>query len=151
MEDSALLARARSLIKDLCIHRLRPGRMCAQVAWPGFVVGLLWLIYGGCSAPLRYRSFVGGHADGSSKHAEAATIFFHFLLLCASGLMAMSLSNWTLSGTAGRFELDQGTTSMWMKMASQWLCVALYTAACATSIRASRDAEFSIFSRPGLW
>lgn len=119
------------------------------MAWPLLVMSLLWLIYSSCKAAHDYASFRGGGDD--DKLARAPTVFFHVILLTASGLMAMTLLSWTLSGTQGRFELDRGTTSMWMKMASQWLCVALYGAACMTSIRQAREVEFSIFNRRGFF
>jgi Serine incorporator (Serinc) len=37
------------------------------------------------------------------------------------------LSNWELSETTGRFQLDRGSTSMWIKMAMQWASYALYS------------------------
>jgi Serine incorporator (Serinc) len=37
------------------------------------------------------------------------------------------LSNWELSETPGRFQLDRGSTSMWIKMAMQWVSYALYS------------------------
>jgi hypothetical protein len=54
-------------------------------------------------------------------------VFLHFTFMCASCFVLMAFNNWTLQGTPGRFELDRGTTSMWVKMVTQYMSFALYT------------------------
>lgn len=53
-------------------------------------------------------------------------IFLHFTFVCAACFMLMAFTNWTLQGTPGKFELDRGTTSMWMRIATQWIAFAMY-------------------------
>lgn len=51
--------------------------------------------------------------------------FFHFIMLAASLYMAMLLSNWGGSSTESSTR-SVGETSMWIKIASQWVTFALY-------------------------
>jgi Serine incorporator (Serinc) len=100
-----------------------------QAAWPMFAVGLLALLWSGCSAACSYNLFLGDSIEDQhdqNQNKVAATLFFHLALVGATGLMAMALTNWSLRGTPEKLQLNRGTTSMWMKMASQWVCAVLY-------------------------
>jgi len=51
---------------------------------------------------------------------------FHFFMACASMYLAMLLTNWGDSNGSSISTYDMGTTSMWIKIASQWATFLLY-------------------------
>jgi Serine incorporator (Serinc) len=64
-------------------------------------------------------------ADEDARPYDA--VFLHFTFTCATCFVLMALTNWSLQGTPGRFDLDRGTASMWAKIATQWLSFLLYS------------------------
>ena len=52
--------------------------------------------------------------------------FYHFVFMTASCYIAMLFTNWAVSGTTARFEIDRGWASTWIKIASAWTCALLY-------------------------
>ena len=123
-----------------------------QAAWPMFAIGIVALLWSGCSGAWSYNCFLGedpATEQEKAQNAATATAYFHFMLVGATGLMAMALSNWSLRGTPERWQLNRGATSMWMKMASQWVCALLYTIAVVRVIVQGRQRS-SVF-RSGIW
>ena len=97
-----------------------------QAAWPHFIIALIALLWSGCSIGFKYHVFMGSDMHAAEvPEVLAATTFFHALLVAANGAMAMALSNWSLRGTPGKFELDRGTASLWVKMSMLWVCASL--------------------------
>ena len=52
--------------------------------------------------------------------------FFHLAYMLTSSYLAMLFTGWTLNDVPGRLSVDSGWISVWVKMASQWLCGLLY-------------------------
>ena len=55
--------------------------------------------------------------------------YFHAVFAAASMYVAMVFTGWNLEQVEvfGKFELNQGELSMWIKISSQWICFLLYT------------------------
>ena len=49
------------------------------------------------------------------------------VFMLASAYMAMVLTNWTLADGPNPWQIDRGSFSSWVRIASQWLCGAFYT------------------------
>lgn len=52
--------------------------------------------------------------------------FFHLIFALASMYMAMLLTNWDISASTQQYSIDEGWTSVWVKMGSLWFCQLLY-------------------------
>jgi hypothetical protein len=93
--------------------------------------------------------FLGGEVKELKRDQNAlcSTLFFHFMLVCATGMMGMTLTNWSLRGTPGRLELDRGEPSMWMKMSMQWFCSSLYGVAVSGTIWRNHLSHGGMFDR----
>lgn len=52
--------------------------------------------------------------------------FFHLAYALASAYLSMLFCGWSLSDVPGHWDVDSGWVSVWVKMASQWLCALLY-------------------------
>lgn len=65
-------------------------------------------------SPHSAASEASADADDSAPPYDA--VYLHFTFMCATCFMIMAFTNWSLQNTPGRFELDKGTTSMWMKV-----------------------------------
>ena len=118
-----------------------------------FIIGLLALLWTGCSAVRSYDVFLGDSLHDECDQEQnkvAAIVFFHFVLVGATGLMAMALTNWSLQGTPEKLQLNRGKTAMWMKMASQWVCALLYAVAVIRVIKETRQSGIYMFSNR-LW
>ena len=73
----------------------------------------------------------GDEEDAGGSSDEELTFHpavFHLMFAFASAYLAMVLTGWTW-GTHSNWELeiDKGAGSLWVKIAAQWVCVALYT------------------------
>ena len=55
--------------------------------------------------------------------------YIHAVFAAASMYVAMVFTGWNLEQVEvfGKFELNQGELSMWIKISSQWICFLLYT------------------------
>lgn len=100
-----------------------------------FIFTIISLVIACLSTASSHREVIGmssqrHEADADSNEDNDAppydAVFLHFTFTCATCFMLMAFTNWTLQGTPGRFELDRGTTSMWMRIATQWIAFALY-------------------------
>uniref|UniRef100_A0A5S6QZS7 Serine incorporator 1 n=1 Tax=Trichuris muris TaxID=70415 RepID=A0A5S6QZS7_TRIMR len=61
-------------------------------------------------------------ADGVSYNYS----FFHFVFFLASLYVMMSLTNWYRPDEADLFRLNSNMASVWVKIASSWVCAAIY-------------------------
>jgi hypothetical protein len=56
----------------------------------------------------------------------------------------MLFSDWQVSPSTSNFELDRGWVSVWIKMASKWVCEALYLwSVIAPAVMPNRDFGYS--------
>ncbi|KAF5840654.1 serine incorporator/TMS membrane protein [Dunaliella salina] len=88
------------------------------------------------------------HGGKSSENLETdlpyRADFFHVVFALASMYIAMLFSFWEVSPSTSEFEIDRGTISAWVKIASKWVCEALYIwTVVAPSIFRNRDFDYS--------
>lgn len=90
----------------------------------GFFLGIAAVCYSTLTLGTSHI-FGAGEADrGELPYRPDA---FHAIFALAAMYMAMLLTNWELSGNPGdMWEIGRGWTSMWVRLASKWLCEALY-------------------------
>ena len=97
-----------------------------------FIFTILSLMRTCYTTAASHKEVLGGSKDLKAAEAEDAdappfdAIFLHFAFMCAVCFMLMAFTNWSLQGTPGRFEVDRGTVSMWMKIGTQYIGFALY-------------------------
>ena len=78
-------------------------------------------------------SLSGGTSDlEAGLHGDCTPYrydYFHAVFAAASMYVAMVFTGWNLEQVEafGKFELNQGELSMWIKISSQWICFLLYT------------------------
>ena len=67
-----------------------------QAVWPMFVIGVVALIWSGMSAARSYSVFMGDSLDDADEREQnvvAATLFFHVILVGATGVMVRHHAN----------------------------------------------------------
>lgn len=66
--------------------------------------------------------------DGNADDAKESYWFFHLIMMTASMYMAMLLTNWGTKEWDSSEETynNSGESSMWVKIVSEWLTIALY-------------------------
>ncbi|KFD55197.1 hypothetical protein M514_03838 [Trichuris suis] len=64
--------------------------------------------------------------DNESEGVSYNYSFFHFIFFLASLYVMMSLTNWYRPDEADLFRLNSNMASVWVKIASSWVCAALY-------------------------
>jgi hypothetical protein len=106
----------------------------SNTEWSVYVQGVIAALVLGwttISSGNKGRVFSTGDAEESSTEETTASsfTFSHFVLMLASFYMAMLLSNWELTFISGSSSagVDNGKTSMWIKIGSQWATLILYT------------------------
>ncbi len=66
--------------------------------------------------------------DDDDSHVTYSYSWFHFIFFLAGMYMAAVLTNWASFGSVmDVLVVDQGKVSMWVKVATSWLCTLLYT------------------------
>ncbi|CDW57766.1 UPF0197 and Serinc domain containing protein [Trichuris trichiura] len=63
--------------------------------------------------------------DNESEGVTYNYSFFHFIFFLASLYVMMSLTNWYRPDEADLFRLNSNMASVWVKIASSWVCAAL--------------------------
>ena len=71
----------------------------------------------------------GGEVEEDEDEMEAANFsFFHLIMMLGACYMAMLVTSWQISGTEGTgiAGVDSGATPMWVKFATEMVCIVLY-------------------------
>lgn len=95
----------------------------------GFLVTLVCMVLavlnmGKGSQVFDLEAVAGG--DASDDELPYSAPFFHLVFALAVCYLLMLFTNWSLGGSAGKFELDQGSASAWIKIVTQWVCYGMY-------------------------
>lgn len=94
----------------------------------GFVLAIAATIYATMNSSMASStlSLSDSLADPEGDSLPYRYDFFHLAYALASAYLAMLFTGWSLNNVPGHFAVDSGWISVWVKMASQWLCAALY-------------------------
>lgn len=113
----------------------------------GFFISLAAVMYSVLSAGTSGGDvFVYGVKSSEKLETDLPyrTDFFHIVFALASTYIAMLFSFWEVSPSTSEFEIDRGTISAWVKIASKWASEALYIwTVVAPAIFQSRDFGYS--------
>lgn len=118
------------------------GSITVQIVISTIFAGLS-LLWASMSASGRKQVLAFSKDDDEEEDDEDAGkvwTFFHFVMLLASGFMAMMLSGWRPGNPETPDKVDSGSAAMWAKIIAMWLTTAAYVwALVAPAIFRDRD------------
>ena len=94
----------------------------------GFVLAIAATLYATMNSSMASSTFSLTESinDPDEQTLPYRLDFFHLAYMLASAYLAMLFTGWSLTNVPGHFAIDSGWISVWVKMASQWLCALLY-------------------------
>lgn len=76
------------------------------------------------AAEMKYKE---GEENAGDEDLSFSPWLFHLMFSFASAYLGMVLTGWVWQQDAnGEFQVDKGVTSLWVKIAAQWVCYSLY-------------------------
>ncbi|KAK9810887.1 hypothetical protein WJX73_005440 [Symbiochloris irregularis] len=115
-----------------CIRSLGTGANGIKVM--GFVLAIAATLYATMNSSMASHTFslspdpesLAETNPDDSDRLPYRLDFFHLAYMLASAYLAMLFTGWSLNNVPGYFSVDDGWASVWVKMASQWMCALLY-------------------------
>ena len=99
---------------DLCTRN--PGQGDAWVDIIGFFIAIAAVCISTTTISTAGEGFGFDLEDGSEEEIPYRPEFFHLMFALGSAYLAMVFTAWSLSGTPGRFEVEAGSESAWIKI-----------------------------------